>query len=185
MSEKRPLDPPEGHWWDENVNRREMMWLGISGSWAAIIFGWMLGWTQFGNQNQVGPTEKVSTENFREQVSAYKERAGERAVGEETALVPPGSDVYVGAFQWGWDGLPVVLEAGETYTFHLGAYDVQHGFSVRNEDNLSQQMSLQMLPGYDWQVDMSFGEPGTYHVVCNEFCGNGHRSMHGRIIVEG
>jgi cytochrome c oxidase subunit 2 len=26
---------------------------------------------------------------------------------------------------------------------------------------------------------MSFDEPGIYHVVCNEFCGEGHRRMHG------
>ncbi|NIS35933.1 MAG: cytochrome C oxidase subunit II, partial [Actinobacteria bacterium] len=40
-------------------------------------------------------------------------------------------------------------------------------------------LSLQVLPGYEWIIDMQFDEPGTYHVVCNEFCGEGHRTMHG------
>jgi len=31
---------------------------------------------------------------------------------------------------------------------------------------------------------MTFDEPGIYHVVCNEFCGVGHRTMHGTFEVE-
>lgn len=178
--EASPLKAPEGNWWNRGINRRETIWLGITGAWAVSLFGWMLGWTQFGDQNQMGETYEVTAERFQEKVAAYKEAATETDRG----LVPAGEDVYVGALQWAWDGLPVVLEAGKTYKFHLGSYDVQHGFSARHEDNLSKQLSLQILPGYEWVLEMTFDEPGTYHVVCNEFCGNGHRSMHGRIEVE-
>jgi halocyanin-like protein len=171
---KSPLEGPDGNWWDEKVNRRETIWLGISGAWALGLFGWMSGWTQFGNQNPIGESLDVSTEQFQEKVTDYKSRAG----AAEAGLVPPGTDIYVGAARYAFDGLPVVLEKGTEYTFHLGTYDVQHGFSVRLEDTLSKQMSLQMLPGYEWLVPMSFDETGTYHVVCNEFCGEGHRTMH-------
>jgi cytochrome c oxidase subunit 2 len=30
---------------------------------------------------------------------------------------------------------------------------------------------------------MTFEEPGTYHVICNEYCGQGHSGMHGKLIV--
>jgi len=171
---KSPIEPPEGNWWNEKVNRRETIWLGLSGTWAVTLFGWMAGWMQFGEQNQVGETLKLSTAAYREKVDEYKSAAGEVDAG----LVPPGTDVYVGALRYAFDGLPAVLETGTEYTFHLGTYDVQHGFSVRQEDTLSKQLSLQMLPGYEWKVPMQFDEPGTYHVVCNEFCGEGHRTMH-------
>ncbi|WP_255150003.1 halocyanin domain-containing protein [Halorarius halobius] len=183
MDEDSPLDAPTGNWWNREVNRRETLWLGISGAWAMTLFGWMLGWTQAGEQNQIGPTYEISPDRYRQKVQSYKQEAGRLTVGGEELLVPSGEDVYVGALQWAWDGLPVVLRPGETYKFHLGAYDVQHGFSVRQENNLSQQLSLQVLPGYEWVVEMSFDDPGTYHVVCNEFCGTGHRSMHGRFLV--
>lgn len=176
---RSPLDSPEGDWWSEKVNRRETIWLGITGGWAAVLFGWMAGWTQLGDQNPTGPTRRVSPEQFREKVAAYKEEAEETDDG----LVPPGEDVFVGAMRYNWDGLPAVLEAGETYKFHIGSYDVQHGFSVRKGDTLSKQLSLQVLPEYEWVVEMSFDEPGTYHVVCNEFCGVGHRTMHGEFTV--
>ena len=179
-----PLDSPEGDWWDEKINRRETLWLGISGAWAVSLFGWMLGWTEFGDQNQTGETYRVSPERYQEKVAAYKQSAGTLTVDGEEMLVPADEDVYVGALQWAWDGLPVVLEPGETYKIHLGVYDVQHGFSIRNAANLSQQISLQMLPGYEWVLEMTFDDPGTYHVVCNEFCGEGHRSMHGKFVVQ-
>ncbi|MFB6122560.1 MAG: cytochrome C oxidase subunit II [Haloferacaceae archaeon] len=175
-----PLDSPDGDWWNEEINRRESIWLGISTAWAAVLFGWMAGWTQVGEQNQVGETYRVPPEAYRKKVSSYKESATDG----ERGLVPPGDDVYIGAMRYLWDGLPVVLETGTEYKFHLGSYDVQHGFSVRKEDTLSKQLSLQVLPGYEWVVPMEFDDPGTYHVVCNEFCGTGHRTMHGKFVVE-
>jgi len=174
-----PIEPPEGDWWSEKVNRRETIWLGISGLWAMTLFGWMAGWTQFGEQNQTGETLDVPPERYREKVSAYKDAGTD----SERGLIPAGEDVYVGAMRYAFDGLPAVLETGREYTFHLGTYDVQHGFSVRQEETLSKQLSLQMLPGYEWLVPMQFDEPGTYHVVCNEFCGTGHRTMHAKFDV--
>jgi len=176
---KSPIESPEGDWWSEQVNRRETIWLGISGLWAMTLFGWMAGWTEFGEQNQVGETLEVPTGRYQEKVAAFKESATETDRG----LVPPDTDVYVGAMRYAFDGLPAVVETGTEYTFHLGTYDVQHGFSVRQEDTLSKQLSLQMLPGYEWLMPMEFDEPGTYHVVCNEFCGTGHRTMHAKFEV--
>lgn len=177
-----PLDPPEGNWWDEAVNRREAMWLGIAGAWSLGIFGWMSGFTLFGDQNPVGETYEVEIDEFRQRVAEYKEEATDSSEFED-ALVPPGDSVYVAGMRFIWDGLPVALEAGKEYDIHLSSYDVQHGFSVRPEESLSKQINLQVFPESEWVVPMTFDEPGTYHVICNEFCGNGHNSMHGKFYV--
>ena len=174
-----PLDTPDDGWWDRNINRRESIWLGLTGLWSLTIFGWMAAYTRIGDQNPVGETTRLSAESFQEKVQAYKEAAGDR----DGALVPPGRDVFIAAYRFNWDGTPVVLETGTEYTFHLSSYDVQHGFSIRPEDALSKQMNFQVLPGYEWELPMTFDDPGTYHVICNEYCGNGHRTMHGTIEV--
>ena len=179
MDEESPLDPPEGNWWDRNVNRRETIWLAISGGWGVSMFGWMMGWMDFGKQNQTGPTTRTSPKRYRQKVQAYKQKANHTRLHGTDVLVPRGNDVYIGAYQWSWDGLPMVIEAGTSYTFHLSSYDVQHGFSVRRASNLSQQVTLQVLPDYEWANEMQFHEPGTFEVVCNEYCGVGHSAMHG------
>ncbi|MFB6111853.1 MAG: hypothetical protein ABEJ35_04880 [Halobacteriaceae archaeon] len=92
MSEDSPLESPDGHWWDREVNRRETIWLGLTGTWAAVLFGWMVGWTQVGGQNQIGPTYKVSPAEFQDKVSSFKDDAGTRTIDGTEALVPPATD---------------------------------------------------------------------------------------------
>lgn len=174
-----PTEPPDGNWWNEPVNRRESIWLGLGAVWSLVMFSWMSGWVRLGDQNPTGDTYEVPTSEFRDRVSEFEENA----VAVEEGYAPPSEEVYVGAFRYGWDGIridgePLVLEAGTEYDLHLSTYDVQHALSIRPEDNLSQQMNLDMMPGYEWVVPMEFDDPGTYHVLCTEFCGNGHERMH-------
>lgn len=174
-----PLESPDDDWWDEAINRRETIWLGLAGLWSVIIFGWMSAYTRIGDQNPIGETRRIGASDYRDKMSTYKDEAEER----DGALVPPDEDVFIAAMRFNWDGTPVVLETGTEYDVHLSSYDVQHGFSIRPEHALSKQMNLQVLPGYEWILPMEFDEPGEYHVICNEFCGIGHRTMHGTIEV--
>ncbi len=174
-----PIRSPEGVWWDHPLRGQEKTWLGIVGVTMVVLFGWMVGWMYAGDQNPVGPTYRVTAQRFREKLTAYKDSARQSDQG----LVPSGRDVYIAGFQWAWDGLPVVLEAGKEYRLHLGSYDVQHGFGVRSDAELWKQINLQVVPGYEWVLPFEFEEPGEYHVICNEFCGVGHRIMNNRITV--
>jgi len=174
-----PIRSPEGNWWYWPVAREEKWWLGLVVLTGLVLFAWMFGWMYAGDQNPTGPTYRTSPERFQEKMATYRRAAGRTELG----LSPSGEEVYVAAAQFGWNGLPVVLEAGKPYRLHLTSYDVQHGFSVRPEAGLWKQINLQALPGYEWVVPMTFEEPGTYYVVCNEFCGLGHRVMTARFHV--
>jgi cytochrome c oxidase subunit 2 len=177
-----PIRSPEGVWWNDPLRAEEKRWLGIVGITMVILFGWMIGWMYAGSQNPTGPSYRIDTPGFRAKMTAYKDSARQTDRG----IQPAGEDVYIAGFQWGWDGLPVVLEAGRRYRFHLYAYDVQHGFGVHSEKHLWKQVNLQLVPGYEWVVPFEFDEPGVYHVICNEFCGVGHRVMNNRfVVVEG
>ena len=78
-----------------------------------------------------------------------------------------------------WNWYPALrLEEGATYTFHLSALDVNHGFGLYPAN-----INIQVIPGYDYGLKITPNQPGVYSIVCNEFCGIGHHTMVGRVIV--
>lgn len=69
-----------------------------------------------------------------------------------------------------------VVPVGRPVKFDVGALDVNHGFGVYTPDGklLGQ---VQAMPGYRNEVTLTFPEPGTYKVLCMEYCGVGHHMM--------
>jgi cytochrome c oxidase subunit 2 len=53
-----------------------------------------------------------------------------------------------------------------------------HGLSIQPVN-----MNFQIYPGYDYVLRFKPTETGEYKVVCNEFCGIGHHTMIGKIVV--
>ena len=45
-------------------------------------------------------------------------------------------------------------------------------------------MNFQVIPGYDYVLEITPPEAGEYTILCNEFCGVGHHLMSGKLIVK-
>ncbi|RME84633.1 MAG: cytochrome C oxidase subunit II, partial [Caldilineae bacterium] len=71
------------------------------------------------------------------------------------------------------------IPAGATLTMFLTSRDVQHGFYVIGTD-----INVMVVPGQVSRVEHTFDEPGEYQILCHEYCGAGHQTMAGKIIVE-
>jgi cytochrome c oxidase subunit 2 len=91
--------------------------------------------------------------------------------------VPPGGNMYIAAHQFEWPVIPV-LEVGQTYAFHISSQDVDHGFSL-----LPIVFNLQLIPGYDYVLNLTPNKTGVYRITCNEYCGLGHHTMAGKLYV--
>lgn len=117
---------------------------------------------------------------------------------KSTASVEPEYIVPVSGGIWSWeigpvtdrDGNPVqggdggvVLPVGKALEFQVTAKDVNHGFGIYNEAGqlLAQ---TQAMPGYVNNLVHTFAEPGTYYVLCMEYCGLGHHNMLTTMTVE-
>ncbi len=86
---------------------------------------------------------------------------------------------------WDRDFSPTVdVRAGAVVEFRVRTLDVNHAFGVYTPDGrvLAQ---TQAMPGYVNRLRVRFDEPGTYHVLCLEYCGLGHHAMRGVIEVLG
>lgn len=91
--------------------------------------------------------------------------------------------VDVEAIQFGWIISETEFEVGESVEFLVTTADVTHNFGLYDPDmNIIAQ--TQAMPEYTNIVYITFDEPGTYEVLCLEYCGLGHHLMVAELTVK-
>jgi len=173
------LTPPESRiWWNERIERGELVWIVIAFLWGIFMFAMMVYWHLEGKQNLSNEVYRIQPEKFIEKVEAFTEQYTVREEGGYPVVKPPpGTDVYLLARLW--EFWPILeLEKDQTYRVHLSSADWQHGFSLQPIN-----LNIQIHPGLEHVVTITPTETGEFSIVCNEFCGLGHHTMIGRIYV--
>jgi cytochrome c oxidase subunit 2 len=84
--------------------------------------------------------------------------------------------------QWDWQITPDKVVAGRPVDFHVTSRDVNHGFGIY-DSSLRIVAQVQAMPGFDNVLRHTFEQPGTYQVMCLEYCGLAHHQMFGQITV--
>jgi cytochrome c oxidase subunit II len=84
--------------------------------------------------------------------------------------------------QWSWTLTPRAFVVGQTAEFHVTSKDVNHGFALYDPE-MRIVAQTQAMPGYTNILRYTFTEPGTYQVLCLEYCGLGHHDMNADINV--
>lgn len=171
------IDSPQGIWW-KPAHSSERLWVAVAFGWCIVLFAMMPLWHLKGQQNPSGIRHRVDPGAYyrrvQEFIATYKVGEDE---GYPVVAPPPGSDVYLLAQMWKWT--PVLkLQKGVEYTLHLSSLDVNHGFNL-NPVNVN----FQVVPGYDYGLRVVPTEAGDFRIVCDEFCGIGHHTMVGKVIV--
>jgi cytochrome c oxidase subunit II len=171
------LDPVPGVWW-RPAHKAEKIWVGIAFAWCMVLFAMMPLWHWKGGQNPSGIRRKVDPQAFYARTVAF---AQQYRIGEDRGIPivapPPGSDIYLTALSFQW--YPIIqLEKDKEYTLHLSALDVNHGFSL-----YPLNVNFAVSPGYDYGLRVTPTASGDFRIICNEFCGIGHHTMVGRMIV--
>ncbi len=172
--------PKELIWWNEPVERTEVVWIVIAFLWGLVMFGTMVVWHLYGKQNLSNEAYRTTPETFLARTEAFTEKHKVREDGNSGIPVvrpPPGGDAYLLARLWQW--WPILeLEKGQSYRLHISSLDWQHGFSLQPTN-----INLQIHPGYEMVLTVVPDIAGEFSIVCNEFCGIGHHTMVGRIHV--
>jgi cytochrome c oxidase subunit II len=99
-----------------------------------------------------------------------------RSAGKDAQVVP----IKAVQFAWLVPGKPI--RAGTPVEFRLTSADVNHGFAVYNAAGTLLFM-VQVMPDETQKYVYTFEQPGTYTILCLEFCGVGHGRMEGRLTV--
>jgi cytochrome c oxidase subunit II len=78
--------------------------------------------------------------------------------------------------QWSWTVAPSAFVVGQTAEIHVTSKDVNHGFALY-DPKMRIVAQTQAMPGYTNILRYTFTEPGTYQVLCLEYCGLEHHDM--------
>lgn len=90
--------------------------------------------------------------------------------------------VDVVGVQWAWKITPSTVNADRPVEFRVTSADVNHGFAIYDADGLIVAQT-QAMPGVTNKLVHTFAQPGTYRVMCLEYCGLGHAPMTSSITV--
>lgn len=171
------IAPSEG-WFRKKVAKDERMWIIISFVVCIFLFVWMVMWHVVGRQNPSNTTYKTNPIEFAQLHDAYVKK---NMIGMDNGIPvvkpEPGSDVILMAQMWRWSPA-LILKKDEWYSLHISSKDLVHGFSLQPSN-----MNFQVYPDYDYVLKFKPTVAGEAKVICNEYCGIGHHTMIGKIVV--
>jgi cytochrome c oxidase subunit 2 len=80
-----------------------------------------------------------------------------------------------------WAFIPpeIRVPAGAEVTFTATSLDILHGLNVEGT-----RLNMMLIPGQVSRNTYRFKEPGEHLMICHEYCGVGHHTMAGKVIVE-
>lgn len=91
----------------------------------------------------------------------------------------PSRTIVITAKSWAFEPAEIRITKDETVTLEVTSVDVAHGFFIP-----ALGINEQLEPGTTVRVELQPKEAGTFPMICNVYCGAGHRDMRGTIIVE-
>ncbi len=93
-------------------------------------------------------------------------------------IAPGRYEAYILAQTWQFLPREIKVPVGSRVTFYVTSKDVQHTFKIQDTN-----INVQIVPGQVSKLTVTFKKPGTYPVICSEYCGVGHAGMFGQIVV--
>jgi cytochrome c oxidase subunit 2 len=91
-------------------------------------------------------------------------------------------EVDVVGAMWYWQLSPAQVQSGRPVLFKVTSADVNHGLGIYDQD-LRLLTQTQAMPGYVNKLAYTFTQPGTYRIMCLEYCGLVHHGMIGELEV--
>jgi cytochrome c oxidase subunit 2 len=85
--------------------------------------------------------------------------------------------------QWAWTLSRDEVPLGKEVEFQITSSDVNHGFGIY-DSQMRLLAQTQAMPGYVNRIRHTFNQPGTYQVLCLEYCGLVHHEMVARFVVK-
>ncbi|RTE11400.1 cytochrome c oxidase subunit II [Paenibacillus whitsoniae] len=155
-----------------HIHKLEKIWLTI-GIAMLFVFLAVLGVSAFAmgvkppseHHHQIDPAKVKETAPF--------DQPGIHQTGEKRF------EAVMTAFTFGYAPDAMEVPVGSTVDFMVTSQDVVHGFEIPGTN-----VNMMIVPGEVSHVSHTFTQPGTYLILCNEYCGGAHEFMKTTLIVK-
>ena len=83
------------------------------------------------------------------------------------------------AKQWAFDPAIITVKQGDTVRLKITSTDVAHGFALTDFN-----VKVDLAPNKEETVEFVADKKGEFTFFCSVMCGEGHRDMTGKLVVE-
>jgi cytochrome c oxidase subunit 2 len=153
------------------MQRSEKIWLAFGAGMLAVFLAVITtaavvdGFVPPSRVQTIDPTRVAETPPF--------DRPGVRKVADGVY------EAYYVARIFSFTPATIEIPAGARVTFYVTSADVMHGFSIPETG-----VNTAVTPGWVSSVSHTFTTPGTFLLICNEYCGSGHQLMAAKVVVK-
>ncbi|MBI5392806.1 cupredoxin domain-containing protein [Candidatus Woesearchaeota archaeon] len=88
-------------------------------------------------------------------------------------------EFQVSAFRYGFSPDPIVVNKGDKVRLVVKSEDVKHGLAIPDFG-----VDAEIIPGKTTTVEFLADKQGEFTIFCSVFCGTGHSTMKGSIVVK-
>jgi cytochrome c oxidase subunit II len=148
----------------------EKIWLTLSFG-MIMIFMLITGYQTFA-LGMGPPSNKEIIDPLKVDQTAPFDKPGMKKIGENEY------EVVMTLQAFAFDPFKLEVPAGATVHFVLTSKDVVHGFQIAGTN-----ANAMVMPGHIQRITQTFDAPGSYLILCNEYCGGGHQFMSTTIMV--
>lgn len=154
-----------------HINVYEKAILGLTAVFLVVAIGAIGASMLIGHASLPGPVATVDPRVIKDTAPFNQPGVFDLGRGQYRAVMT--------AQAWSFNPPVVTVPAGATVNFQIASIDVTHGFLVEGTN-----VNLTLIPGYVAEASATFRTPGTYLILCHEYCGIGHQAMYGRVVVQ-
>lgn len=153
-----------------HLHKYEKIWLTL-GIASLIVFLSVVGVSAFSqNHTPAGGMETIDPKKVNE--TAPFDNPGVTQLDDDTY------QATIVAMAFGYNAPELRVPVGKEVIFKVTSTDVVHSFTIDNT-----KVNIMVVPGRITTKSYTFEKPGTYLILCNEYCGTGHHMMYTEIEV--
>jgi cytochrome c oxidase subunit 2 len=116
---------------------------------------------------------------FNQKKPAIKQESTTTVTTTTTTSTNPVKEFSMTAKQWSFDPEVITVKQGDKVKLKINSVDVTHGFALPDFN-----VKVDLVPNKEEMVEFVADKKGEFTFFCSVMCGDGHRDMKGKLVVE-